>query len=192
MQMTCQVRSPGKLHGKVGESQRGEPSGTRRSKQEGPVQWGPNEECVVRSENYPLGWVHCHTRLAFAKKLRRKMCWLIQEMSAERGNKFRHCSRKRSGEKKPLTKRKRRRTAVCIPRQMFQQKGLTERDSRTRLCVGARVEMFFFKLFVFFFFLSGGEQGRLEAGWRRKCLGFKKKWESMTVGRGTALCDQAA
>lgn len=71
-------------------------------------------------------------------------------MSAERGNKFRHCSRKRSGEKKPLTKRKRRRTAVCILRQMFQQKGLTERDSGTMPCVGARVEMFFSKLFVFF------------------------------------------
>lgn len=65
-----------------------------------------------------------------------------------RGSKFRRCSRKRSGERKPLTERKRRGTAVCIWRQMFPQKGLMERDSGMTACIGARVEMFFSKYFI--------------------------------------------
>lgn len=102
-----------------------------------------------------------------------------------RGSKFRLCSRKRSGERKPLTERKRRGTAVCILRQMLPQKGLTERDSGTTPCVGARVEMFFSKYFVSVRWgakleavrqdegESVGDLRRNEKAWDDKC-----QWES--------------
>lgn len=113
-----------------------------------------------------------------------------------RGSKFRRCSRKRGGERKPLTKRKRRGTAVCILRQMLPQKGLMERDSGTAPCVGARVEMFFYKYLV-----SARWGAKLEdvsqdedesvGDLRRN----EKAWnDNMLVGRGldqgTAACDQ--
>lgn len=94
--------------------------------------------------------IHRHTISAFAKKLKNMLTDRGNGCGRKgiRGSKFRCCSRKRSGERKPLTERKRRGTAVCILRQMLPQNGLTERDSGKTPCVGARVEMFFSKYFV--------------------------------------------
>lgn len=109
----------------------------------------------ARTENYLLGLVQPGSlphKISFCKEVEKKNVLTDRGNGCGRrgirGSKFRRCSRKRSRERKPLTRRKRRGTAVCILRQMLQQRGLMERDSGTTPCVGARVEMFFSKYFV--------------------------------------------
>lgn len=81
----------------------------------------------VRTKNYPLGLVQPGSsshKISFYKEVEKKKNVLTDRGNGcgrrgIKGSKFRRCSRKRSGERKPLTKRKRRGTAVCILRQML-------------------------------------------------------------------------